>query len=698
MKRIATFAVVSCALGAGLAGAQAPFARFGTSYYPEDRTREQWVEDVRLMKELGVDMVRLGEFNWSGFEPREGKFDFSQYLDFLDLLARNGIRAMMCTPGAAIPQWMASDHPTTVKVRVDIPVNPNGNRHTACASSPEYRAFCRRIAEKMAEAFKDRPEVVEWQLENEPMIRASTGECVCEECKKGFREWLRRRYGTIDELNRAWHTSFWSATFNEWSQISPPFRLFDNRQHWQRDYSAYHSETTLSLLFEQRDILRRANPKWKITCNCPMVIDELRHDTLFKGLDFLSADVYILRDSAPAAIADFRWRWNAFRTLAGEPRAFTVAELGPMRADVRTPRSYDAVRACVWDLVAHGADSILWFCLNTSVGGEELSTRLLPWSGKPRRAFAAAKRIKEEFDSFPVPVATAPVARSRVAVVFDALGAQYFYSVEGPYGRFLGWTNHRLSDACERFGVVPDVIALDGIERGVPPYDVVFLPPCEHWTEAQIAALKKYVREGGAVAAVTRQNPMTGAATYRTEPYPAGLLDLYGLEINETRQLKGPDSEFARIPLDFPFGPFVAETWIESLEPSTAETLVRYSTTCFAGDPLLTVNRYGKGRAYYLACGADADGTKSFVKKVLSDRGIATNREWPWCVTRAVRGGCVVVLNRSDAPVVVPEEKGRALVCSPKSTGAGTMELEPFGVAVFACLADATGKAVADGR
>ena len=157
-------------------------------------------------------------------------------------------------------------------------------------------------------------------------------------------------------------------------------------------------------------------------------------------------------------------------------------------------------------------------------------------------------------------------------------------------------------------------------------------------------------------------------------------------------------SEFARVPLDFPFGPFVAETWIESLEPSTAETLVHYSTTCFAGDPLLTVNRYGKGRAYYLACGADADGTKSFVKKVLSDRRIATNREWPWCVTRAVRGGCVVVLNRSDAPVVVPEEKGRALVGSPKSTGAGTMELEPFGVAVFACLADATGKAVADGR
>ncbi|MBQ3340976.1 MAG: beta-galactosidase [Kiritimatiellae bacterium] len=672
--------VAALALGDG---AEKSFSKFGTSYYPEDRTREQWVADVRLMKELGIDMVRVGEFNWSGFEPREGEFDFSQYHDFLDLLLQNGMKAMMCTPCAAIPQWMACNHPATVKVRVDIPVNPNGNRHTACASSPEYRAFCRRIAERMAEAFKDRPEVVEWQLENEPMIRASTGECVCEECKKGFRRWLRRRYGTIDELNRAWHTSFWSATFDDWNQISPPFRLFDNRQHWQRDYSEYHSETTISLLFEQRDILRRVNPKWKITCNCPMVADELRHDVLFKGLDFTSSDVYVLSDSQHASLSDHRWRWNAFRTLGVSPRPFTVAELGPMRADVRSPRSYDAVRTRVWDLVAHGADGLLWFCMNTSVAGEELSTRLLPWSGKPRRAFAAAKRIKAEFDALPVPVATAPVERSRVAVVFDAAAYMYFSSVAGDYGRHIGWTNHRLSDACERFGIVPDVLAFDDLEAGAPPYEVLFLPPCEHWTEGQIAALKRYVGGGGVVAAVTRQNILTDSATYREEPYPAGMLDLYGLEINDTRLLRGPDSNFAHVPLEFPFGPFVAETWMESLEPSTAETLVRYSSTCFAGDPLMTVNRYGKGRAYYLACGADADGIKSFAKKVLSDCGIPVDREWPWCVTRARRGACTIVANHSDSPVVVPAEKGRLLVGAPRAV-AGGIEIEPMGVAVFA--------------
>ena len=224
--------------------------------------------------------------------------------------------------------------------------------------------------------------------------------------------------------------------------------------------------------------------------------------------------------------------------------------------------------------------------------------------------------------------------------------------------------------------------AFEDLERLARQYDVLFLPPCEHWTEGQVAELKRHVAAGGVAAAVTRQNLFTSSATYREEPYPAGMLDLYGLEVNDTRLLRGPDTAFAHVPLQFPVGPFVAETWIESLEPSTAETLVRYSSTCFAGDPLRTVNRYGKGRAYYLACGADADGIKSFVKKVLADSGIPVDREWPWCVTRARRGTCTIVVNHSDSPTVVPAENGKLLVGAPKAV-AGGIEIEPMGVAVF---------------
>ena len=91
MKRLLLAVVSACAVVAiSTEAAPRPFARFGVSYYPEDRSREQWTADVALMKELGVDMVRLGEFNWSGFEPKEGVFDFSQYHDFLDLIGRNG--------------------------------------------------------------------------------------------------------------------------------------------------------------------------------------------------------------------------------------------------------------------------------------------------------------------------------------------------------------------------------------------------------------------------------------------------------------------------------------------------------------------------------------------------------------------------------------------------------------------------------
>ena len=80
--------------------------KFGCAYYPEAWPRENWAKDIADMKELGLSMVRIGEFNWGNFEPEEGRFDFSDYVDVLRLCETNGIDVMMCTPTATIPLWM----------------------------------------------------------------------------------------------------------------------------------------------------------------------------------------------------------------------------------------------------------------------------------------------------------------------------------------------------------------------------------------------------------------------------------------------------------------------------------------------------------------------------------------------------------------------------------------------------------------
>ena len=49
---------------------------FGVDYYPEHWPKSRWETDVKLMKEMGVQVVRLAEFSWFKMEPNEGEFHF----------------------------------------------------------------------------------------------------------------------------------------------------------------------------------------------------------------------------------------------------------------------------------------------------------------------------------------------------------------------------------------------------------------------------------------------------------------------------------------------------------------------------------------------------------------------------------------------------------------------------------------------
>ena len=150
---------------------------FGCAYYPEAWPEERWETDLSMMQELGVNLIRIGEFNWGNFEPREGEFDFAPYLRLLDLCEKHGIKVMMCTPTAATPKWMQRDWPETLKTRADGTQPGPGGRQESCASSERFRFFSRRITERMAEAFKDHPAVTTWQLDNELSIFGATRLC-----------------------------------------------------------------------------------------------------------------------------------------------------------------------------------------------------------------------------------------------------------------------------------------------------------------------------------------------------------------------------------------------------------------------------------------------------------------------------------------------------------------------------------------
>ncbi len=190
-----------------------------------DYNPDQWLDypdvlekDIELMKMAGCNIMSVGIFAWARLEPRECVFDFEWLDKIIDRLYENGIYTILATPSGAMPAWMAEKYPEVKRMSEDGIRNRFGNRHNNCFSSPIYREKVQIINTKLAERYSSHPGIVMWHISNE----YNTGDCHCPLCRENFKNWLKDKYKTIDNLNAKWWNHFWSHTYQDFSQIEPP--------------------------------------------------------------------------------------------------------------------------------------------------------------------------------------------------------------------------------------------------------------------------------------------------------------------------------------------------------------------------------------------------------------------------------------------------------------------------------------------
>ncbi len=257
----------------------------GMAYYPEHWPRERWAIDARLMRDAHVEAARVGEFAWSRFEPREGKYDFVWMDQAVDILAAEGVKTIMCTPTATPPAWMTHKHPEILPVDAQgLTARPFGARRHYCASVPVYHEYTRRIVTAMAEHYGPNENVIGWQIDNElgNVYALGQARCYCEACRHGFVRWLREKYETLDALNEAWGAVFWSQEYSQWDQVVLPRRGPAgeglNPSHV-LDYYRFFSYSWVAYARLQADILRQhAVDQWISTNFAAGVARDLGRD------------------------------------------------------------------------------------------------------------------------------------------------------------------------------------------------------------------------------------------------------------------------------------------------------------------------------------------------------------------------------------------------------------------------------------
>ncbi|TYB63988.1 beta-galactosidase [Nonomuraea sp. PA05] len=558
---------------------------YGGDWNPEQWPEETWEQDVALMREAGVNRVSVGIFSWSSLEPVEGVFDFGWFDRVMDLLAENGIGANLATPTASPPPWFSDPYPQALPVDADGRRLYHGSRQGFCPSSPIYREKALRVAEQVALRYRDHPALVLWHVHNE--YGCHNARCYCDTSAAAFRDWLRSRYGTLDALNDAWGTAFWSQRYSDWAQILPP-RATPSLPNpaQQLDFRRFSSDALIELYVAERDLLKRLTPDVPATTNLMAGAHWDMDCWAFAAeTDVVSTDHYLIGARRERHI-DLAFAADYARSLGGG-RPWLLMEHSTSAVNwqprnlAKTPGE---LRRNSLTHLARGADGIMFFQWRQSrSGAEKWHSAMLPHAGTDTKIWREVAALGAELAAL-ADVAGSTV-KADVALLLDHSSVWAQDHPAQPTAELDPVEEaKRWHAALWRAGVTCDLAHPEGDLTG---YRLVVVPQLYLVSDAGAANLEEFARRGGTVVVGPYSGIVDEHDRVRLGGYPGAWRDLLGVSAEEF------------FPLDEPIrlaSGATGSVWSEAARVTTAKVLDTYAT----GEPAWTRNEFGDGAAHYL--------------------------------------------------------------------------------------------------
>ncbi|MFE9425596.1 beta-galactosidase [Kitasatospora sp. NPDC006697] len=644
---------------------------FGGDYNPEQWDPGTWKQDDELMRRARVNLATVGVFSWALLEPEEGRYAFDWLDAHLDRLHANGVAVDLATPTAAPPPWFTLAHADALPVRPDGTRLVHGSRDTYCLAAPAYRRAARRMAEALAERYGDHPAVALWHVHNEYATL-----CFCEHTAAAFRVWLRARHGSLDALNEAWGTAFWSQRYGSWEEILPPRATQWHKNPGQAvDFRRFWADEALAAYREQRDAIRARSDR-PVTTNL-MVPDYQNLDLWAFGreLDLVTIDHYPAAAGVEAAAAAAYDADRARSFAGGAPWLLMEQGTNTVYAGDRVlPKEPGDILRHSLAHIARGSEGALFFQWRQSrAGAEQWHSAMVPHAGPDSRTFRevaelgrAVARLGELAGS---------TVRAQVAVLHDS-DAWWALEVDGLPSADLDYpgTLRRAHRALWEAGATVD---LAHPEQDLSRYRLVLAPALHLLTDAGAANLRGYVAGGGTLLVQQFSGAVDERMHSRLGGCPAApLREALGIRVEEYRPL--PREE--RIALS---DGSHATSWSESLRTEGAETVAAYTHGMLADAPALTRHGFGSGHGWYLSTRLDEADYTALVARLLAEAGVEPVLPGlPAGVEAVTRHGADgrrwhLLINHLDRAVPLPEPAHDLL------TDARASELAPGGCAVL---------------
>ncbi|MBK8021541.1 MAG: beta-galactosidase [Chloroflexi bacterium] len=659
-----------------------PGILYGGDYNPEQWPEDVWQEDVQLMQEAGVNCVSLAIFSWAKLEPQPGQYDFAWLDRVIDLLHEHGIRVLLATATASPPPWLSHLYPDSLPVdKYGLRYKP-GSRQHYCPNSDADRHAASKLATMLAERYGNHPAILMWHVNNE--YACHIYECYCDTCRDHFRSWLQERYTTLETLNEAWGTRFWSQAYGQWEEIELPHRTLTFVNPGQMlDYRRFMNASILRLFRGEVDAIRAAGARQPLFTNMVFGLRWLDQFEWAQYADYAAVDMYPDPSQGDRAWTSVAFGYDIMRSIKwGQP--FLLLEQATTQVNWRPINQLKPpgmMRALSYQALARGADSVMFFQWRASkAGAEKFHSGMVPHFGaEGSRIFAEVSQLGAELQQLGDLVGSRVQAQVGLLFSYDNVWALEIDSKPAQIDALVEiqpW-----HDALVQQNIAVDIVHPDADFSG---YLVLVAPLLYQLTQPQAAKLRQFVQGGGTLI----MSYFSGIADERdhiwTGGYPALLKDVLGMQVEEWQPLlPGETASF----VDRAGSTSEGQHWVDLLHTSTAEPVARYSGGFIDGRAAITRNRFGSGQAYYVGTRPQAAALRQLLCQICVENEVHPSAVTPDGVEAMIRARgehrTLFVINHTGAPAEVElgGYSGHDLLDGEGM--AGRIQLEAYGVRVI---------------
>ena len=637
LKRTLLASALSCALLAAagaMAADKAPVPAvpplqtilYGAAYYHEYMPSERLDKDVQMMKAAGFNVVRLGESTWSLWEPEDGRFEYAWMDRVIDAMGKAGIKVIMGTPTYSIPAWMARQNPEILARKFNGAQNMYGMRQNMNTDSAAYRFYAERLIRKIVSRYKDNPNVIGWQVDNETGSYGAANEDVFVR----FQHHLEKKFGTPENLSKAWFLNYWGQDLHSWVDLPRP----DGAQStgYKLEWSRWGQMRVTDFLHWQARLVREnASPRQFVTHDfAGSMHADVNEEAVSAALDMPAVNIYHWGQREYYNGADQTLQADFTRSL--KRNNFLVTETNAQSTDWSSSFQYPPYdgqfREDVYTHLSNGSNMVeYWHWSSIHANQETYWKGVLSHDMEPNRAYAEISHTGRELQKIGPRLVNLKL-QNEVAILWsrDSLNAlnDMPFAKESHWGgggskADYGTLVRQMHRALYDMNVGTDFVFPE--VQDFSQYKLLVVPALYVADDALLKRISEYIRKGGHVVMTFKSGFTNENTAVRWTMAPGPLREALGFHYQEFSNLAQPLTL-----KDDPYqagGDNKVQYWAEFLQLDTAKALAYYDHHFFGRWPAITQNQYGAGKVTYEGTFLSDKLQKAVLKAAVQDAGLA---------------------------------------------------------------------------